>query len=73
MGTVTAIEEVNRIKRELAEFYLSQSSCPVDRRRLEKETERKALEAREAEQSQRTESWMAWGDQRITQHCGVTS
>jgi hypothetical protein len=33
MGTVTAIEEVNRIKRELAEFDLSQSTCPVDRRR----------------------------------------
>ena len=50
MGTVTAIEEVDRIRRELAEYDLAHSTCPVDRRRLEKGKEARAQEAQAAKE-----------------------
>jgi hypothetical protein len=67
MGTVTAIEKAEQIRQELREYDLAHSKCPVDRRRAEKEAERKALEAREAEQSQQTTNWARWIDQRIAE------
>jgi hypothetical protein len=42
MGTVTAIEQVEQIRRELRELDLKNSPCPVDRRRAEKEAEARA-------------------------------
>jgi hypothetical protein len=67
MGTVTAIERAEQIRRELREYDLAHSKCPVDRRIAEKEAERKAQEAREAEQSKQTTNWVNWIDQRIEQ------
>ena len=63
-----ADEQASKILQELAEYDLAHSTCPVDRRRAEMEAERKAQEARDAEQSQRTQSWVAWIDQRILEH-----
>ena len=62
-----ADEQANKIRQELAEYDLAHSRDPIDRRRAEKQAEQKALEAREAEQNQRTESWMAKVDHRIGQ------
>jgi syndecan 1/collagen type XXI alpha/collagen type V/XI/XXIV/XXVII alpha len=67
MGTVTAIEQVEQIRRELRELDLKNSSCPVDRRRLEKENERKAQEAREAQEKQHAANWWAALDARVVQ------
>ena len=44
MGTVTAIEQVEQIRRELRELDLKNSPCPVDRRRAEKEAAKQAPE-----------------------------
>jgi hypothetical protein len=63
-----AIDQVNKIKRELAQLDLEQSACPVDRRRAEKEAERKAIATREVEQSQQTTNWARWIDERIEEH-----
>ena len=73
MGAVTSIEqqgdrEVNRIRRELAEFDLSRSSDPFDRLRAQKAAEAQALEARQAKEQQQAASWWAAIDQRIEQH-----
>ena len=68
MGTVTAIEEVERIRRELREYELAHSSCPVDRRRAEKQAEARAQEAQAAQEQKTAANWAAWVDQRITQH-----
>jgi hypothetical protein len=65
MGTVTAIEQVEQIRRELRELDLK---CPVDRRRAEKEAEARALEVRDAKQQQQTANWVAWIDNRILQY-----
>src|SRR5215469_12015156 len=63
-----ADERANKIRQELAEYDLAHSKCPIDRRRAEKEAERKALEAREAEQSKQTANWVTWIDNRIMQY-----
>jgi hypothetical protein len=68
MGTVTAIEQVEQIRRELRELDLKNSPCPVDRRRAEKEAEAQAQKAHDAKEQQRAASWWAAVDQRITQH-----
>src|SRR5215471_3020896 len=65
MGTVTGIKEVDRIRHELRQLDLSWSSCPVDKRRLEKETERKALETREVQEKQSVAQWWASIDARV--------
>src|SRR5262245_58895365 len=65
MGTVTAIEQVEQIRRELRELDLKNSSCPVDRRRLEKETEARAQEAREVQEKQSAAQWWAALDARV--------
>ena len=52
----------------MAQLDLEQSTCPVDRRRAEKEAERKALATREVEHNRQTENWARWIDQRIEQH-----
>jgi hypothetical protein len=62
-----ADEQANKIRQELAEYDLAHSRDPIDRRRAEKQAEARAQEAREAEQSQRTESWTAKIDHRIGQ------
>ena len=63
-----ADEQANKIRQELAEYDLAHSRDPIVRRRAEKQAERKALDSREAEQSQQTTNWMRWLDQRIEQH-----
>jgi hypothetical protein len=68
MGTVTAIEEVDRIRRELRELELKNSPCPVDRRRAEKEAEARAQEAQAAQEQKTAANWAAWVDHRIVQY-----
>jgi hypothetical protein len=65
MGTVTGIKELDRIRHELRQLDLSWSSCPVDKRRLKKETERKALETREVQEKQSAAQWWAALDARV--------
>src|SRR5215469_4414756 len=67
MGTVTAIEQAEQIRRELREYELAHSKCPVDRRIAEKQAEARAQEAREAKEQQQTANWAHWIDQRIAQ------
>jgi hypothetical protein len=65
MGTVTAIQQFEQIRRELRELDLKNSLCPVDRRRAEKDAEEQARKPREAKEQQQTTNWMRWIDQRI--------
>src|SRR5215831_1755025 len=62
-----ADEQANKILQELAAYDLAHSTCPVDRRRLEKENERKALEAREVQEKQSAAQWWAALDARVVQ------
>jgi len=68
MGTVTAIEQCEQIRRELRELELKNSPCPVDRRRAEKEAEARAQEAQTAQEQKNTANWAAWVDHRIMQY-----
>src|SRR5215831_3208158 len=68
MGTVTAIEQCEQIRREVREYDLAHSKCPIDRRRAEKQAAARAQEAQAASEQKNTQSWVAWIDQHIEQH-----
>jgi len=56
---------VEQIRRELREYDLAHSKCPVDRRRAEKEAEARAQEAREVQEKQSAAQWWAALDARV--------
>src|SRR5215831_11582846 len=68
MGTVTAIEQVEQIRRELRELDLKNSPCPVDRRRAEKEAAEQAQKAHAAQEQNTRAHWLALIDQKIEEY-----